>query len=65
MPAQIKVEIAALQIRKWQNFLPVFVLTGLLLAIFRFADGTWIIFVTFLKIGTFAIGGGFTAIPLI
>ncbi len=65
MPAPIEVEIAASQVRRWQNFLPVFVLTGLLLAIFRFVDGTWIIFATFLKIGTFAFGGGFTAIPLI
>ena len=65
MPAKVKVEIITPKVRRRQNYLPVFVLTGLLLAIFLFVNGTWIIFTTFLKIGALAFGGGFTAIPLI
>jgi chromate transporter len=37
----------------------------LLAIVFWLVAGTWIIFATFFKIGLFAFGGGFTAIPLI
>ncbi|MGV8058198.1 MAG: chromate efflux transporter [Smithellaceae bacterium] len=65
MPPQIKVAIVPPKVRRWQSFLPVFVTVGLLFTTFWFFDGTWIIFVTFLKIGALGFGGGFTAIPLI
>jgi chromate transporter len=39
---------------------------GVLLAVtFWLVDGTWTLFATFFKIGSFAFGGGFTAIPII
>jgi len=65
MPANVKVEIIAPKVRRWQNYLPLFVLALILLAFFWFAAGTWTIFATFFQIGAFAFGGGFTAIPLI
>ncbi|PKN71014.1 MAG: hypothetical protein CVU54_03270 [Deltaproteobacteria bacterium HGW-Deltaproteobacteria-12] len=65
MPANVKVEIIAPKVRRWQNYLPLFVLGMILLAFFWFAAGTWTIFATFFQIGVFAFGGGFTAIPLI
>ena len=40
-------------------------LAALLAVIFWFFAGTWTIFATFLKIGSLAFGGGFTAIPII
>lgn len=65
MPSRIKVEIAPPKAGRWQNFSPFFVLTAFLLTIFWLVDGTSIVFTTFLKIGAFAFGGGFAAIPLI
>jgi len=49
----------------WQNLLPPTVLAALLAVVFWLVDGTWTIFATFFKIGSFAFGGGFTAIPII
>jgi len=40
-------------------------LAVLLAVVFWLVDGTWTIFATFFKIGSFAFGGGFTAIPII
>ncbi|MDP1989891.1 MAG: chromate transporter, partial [Syntrophales bacterium] len=49
----------------WRNFLPPAALAVLLALAFWLVDGTWTIFATFFKIGSFAFGGGFTAIPII
>ncbi len=49
----------------WRDLLPPVVLLVLLAVTFYMVDGTWILFVTFFKIGSFAFGGGFTAIPII
>lgn len=49
----------------WGNLLPPAALAALLAALFGLVDGTWTLFLTFLKIGSLAFGGGFTAIPLI
>ena len=49
----------------WGNLLPQAMLAALLAVIFWFFAGTWTIFATFLKIGSLAFGGGFTAIPII
>lgn len=49
----------------WQNLLPPAALAVLLAVTFWLVDGTWILFATFFKIGSFAFGGGFTAIPII
>jgi chromate transporter len=49
----------------WRDLLPPAALAILLAAAFFLIDGTWTIFVTFFKIGSFAFGGGFTAIPII
>jgi chromate transporter len=65
MPANVKVEIVTPKVRRWQNYLPLLVLSVFLATIFWFVDGTWTIFATFFQIGAFAFGGGFTAIPLI
>ncbi len=65
IPAKTKVKIITPQARPWQNYLPVLVAALFLLAVFSFIDGTWTIFTTFFKIGAFAFGGGFAAIPLI
>jgi len=65
MPGHLKVEIDAPKVGRLQNYLPLLIMAGVLATIFLFITGTWIIFVTFLKIGALAFGGGFTAIPLI
>jgi len=49
----------------WRNFLPPAALAVLLAVVFGLVDGTWTLFATFFKIGSFAFGGGFTAIPII
>jgi chromate transporter len=49
----------------WKNLLLPAVLAALLAVVFGLVDGTWILFATFFKIGSFAFGGGFTAIPII
>lgn len=49
----------------WRNLLPPAALAVFLAVVFWLVDGTWTIFATFLKIGSLAFGGGFTAIPLI
>ncbi len=65
MPGHLKVEIDIPKVGRLQNYLPLLIMPGVLAAIFLLIAGTWIIFVTFLKIGALAFGGGFTAIPLI
>ncbi|MDZ4166026.1 MAG: chromate efflux transporter [Smithellaceae bacterium] len=49
----------------WRNLIPPAALAALLAVVFGLFDGTWTIFATFFKIGSFAFGGGFTAIPII
>jgi chromate transporter len=49
----------------WRNLVPTALLVVLLAVVFGLVDGTWTLFATFFKIGSFAFGGGFTAIPLI
>jgi len=49
---------------RW-NLLTPGVLAGALAIVFWLVPGTWPIFATFLKIGSLAFGGGFTAIPII
>ena len=49
----------------WRNLLPPAALAVLLAVVFWLVDGTWTLFATFFKIGSFAFGGGFTAIPII
>ena len=49
----------------WRNLLPPAALAVLLAVVFWLVDGTWTLFTTFFKIGSFAFGGGFTAIPII
>ena len=49
----------------WRNLLPPAALVVLLAVTFWLVDGTWTLFATFFKIGSFAFGGGFTAIPII
>jgi chromate transporter len=49
----------------WRNLVPTAFLGVLLAVVFGLVDGTWILFATFFKIGSFAFGGGFTAIPII
>ena len=49
----------------WRNVLPPAALAVLLALVFWLVEGTWTIFATFFKIGSFAFGGGFTAIPII
>jgi chromate transporter len=49
----------------WKNLLLPAALAALLALTFWLVDGTWTIFATFFKIGSFAFGGGFTAIPII
>lgn len=49
----------------WRNLLPPAALAVLLAVTFGLVDGTWNLFATFFQIGSFAFGGGFTAIPLI
>jgi chromate transporter len=65
MTPQIKMDNVPSQAGGWKDFLPLIVLAGLLLAVFFVVDGTWIIFAAFLKIGSFAFGGGYAAVPLI
>ena len=57
--------IDILAVSGWQNLLPRAALAVLLAVVFGLVDGTWTLFVTFFKIGSFAFGGGFTAIPII
>lgn len=64
-PGHLKVEIDVPKVGRLQNYLPLLIMAGLLATIFWFITGTWTIFLTFLKIGSLAFGGGFTAIPLI
>ena len=61
-PAAV-VEVPA--VSGWKNLVPAATLSVLLAVTFWLVDGTWTIFATFFKIGSFAFGGGFTAIPLI
>ncbi len=49
----------------WRNLLPPAVVALPLALTFWLVDGTWTLFATFFKIGSFAFGGGFTAIPII
>lgn len=49
----------------WRNLLPPAALAVLFAIVFWLVDGTWALFATFFKIGSFAFGGGFTAIPII
>jgi chromate transporter len=65
MPGHLKVEIDVPKIGGLQNYLPLLIMALVLATIFWFVNGTLTIFVTFLKIGALAFGGGFTAIPLI
>ncbi|KAF0155092.1 MAG: chromate transporter, partial [Syntrophaceae bacterium] len=65
MPGHLKVEIDGLKIGKLQNYLPLFIMAGLLAALFWLISGTWTIYATFLKIGALAFGGGYAAIPLV
>jgi len=65
LPGHLKVEIDIPKAGEIQNYLPLLLVVGMLTTVFWFVDGTWPIFTTFLKIGTLAFGGGFTAIPLI
>ncbi|MEN6621058.1 MAG: chromate efflux transporter [Smithella sp.] len=65
MPVKIQEKIATRKVHSWIMYLPFFVAVCLLGAVFFFIDGTWTIFATFFKIGSFAFGGGFAAIPLI
>ncbi len=50
---------------RWRNLLPPAVVALPLALTFWLVDGTWTLFATFFKIGSFAFGGGFTAIPII
>lgn len=65
VPRPLKAEMDAPKAQGQRNFLPLTVLAGLLAVVFWFVAGTWTIFATFFKIGSFAFGGGFAAIPLI
>ena len=65
MSGHLKVEIAIPKVGRLQNYLPLLIMAGALATIFLLITGTWIIFVTFLKIGALAFGGGFATIPLI
>jgi chromate transporter len=65
MPEHLKMDMEVSKPSGLLNVLPLALLTGLLVLIFWLAAGTWTIFATFFKIGMFAFGGGFTAIPLI
>ena len=49
----------------WRNLVPQAALAAFLAITFCLVDGTWTLFATFFKIGSFAFGGGFTAIPII
>jgi chromate transporter len=53
------------EVTRWRNLLPPAALAVLLAVVFWLVDGTWTLFATFFKIGSFAFGGGFTAIPII
>lgn len=65
IPVKIQEKIATREVHSWIMYLPFFVAVCFLGAVFFFIDGTWTIFATFFKIGSFAFGGGFAAIPLI
>ena len=65
MPGHLKVEIGVPKIGRLQNYLPLLIMAGLLAALFWFVPGTCTIYETFLKIGAFAFGGGYAAVPLI
>lgn len=65
IPGHLKVEIVLPAAGRLQNYLPVLLMAVVLTVVFLFINGTWPIFTTFLKIGAFAFGGGFAAIPLI
>ncbi len=65
MPEHLKVEINVSKAGRLQNYLPLLLMAGILVTIFWFISGTWVIYTTFLKIGALAFGGGYTAIPLI
>lgn len=64
-PGHLKVEIDIPKAGRPQNYLPLFLMAGVLATIFWFITGTWTLYATFLKIGALAFGGGYTAIPLI
>jgi chromate transporter len=49
----------------WRSLAPPAALAVLLATAFWLIDGTWTIFATFFKIGAFAFGGGFAAVPII
>lgn len=61
----LNVENRLLKVAGWRNFLPLAILVGLLVVVFVVFAGTWTIFATFMKIGSLAFGGGFTAVPII
>lgn len=65
MPAKNQEEIIIPKIHSWKIYLPFLIAVFFLGAVFLFVDGSWTIFATFFKIGSFAFGGGFAAIPLI
>jgi chromate transporter len=65
MPHPSKTDTDAPEVRGLRRFLPPAALAAALAVVFRLVDGTWTIFATFFKIGSFAFGGGFTAIPII
>jgi chromate transporter len=65
MPDHLMVDVEIPRVSRLPDFLPLALLIGLFVLIFWLVTGTWTIFTTFFKIGMFAFGGGFTAIPLI
>jgi chromate transporter len=65
VPRPLKAEMEAPKGQGKRYILPLAALAGLLAVVFWFVPGTWTIFATFFKIGSFAFGGGFAAIPLI
>ncbi len=65
MSGHLKVKIDLPKAGRLQNYLPLLIMAGVLATIFLSIAGTWLIFTTFLKIGTLAFGGGFATIPLI
>lgn len=64
-PAKVREKITIGQTYSWKMFLPFLIIILFLSTVFSFVDGTWTIFATFFKIGSFAFGGGLAAIPLI
>lgn len=65
MSGHLKVDIDIPEISTLTSLLSPALIIVVLASIFWLIPGTWTIFATFFKIGMFAFGGGFTAIPLI